>query len=71
MMRTLFFCSMLLFQVTFYHSQKPHQNLHKKDSIEFYSYFDKAYQLRSSKPDSAFYWVNKALEVAQKLANKE
>lgn len=71
MMRTLFFCSMLLFQVTFYHSQKLHQNLHKKDSIEFYSYFDKAYQLRSSKPDSAFYWVNKALEVAQKLANKE
>ena len=43
----------------------------KKDSAEFQYYFDKAYKLRSVNVDSAFYWIDNALEVAKKLDHKE
>lgn len=42
-----------------------------KDSTEFYQSYNKAYKLRNAQPDSAFYWIDAALEIAQSTGKKE
>lgn len=64
-MRTFFFSALFLFFNFNYFSQS------KSDSLEFQKYFDKAYQLRNINPDSAFFWIDKTLEVALLSGKKE
>lgn len=42
-----------------------------KDSADFFYYFDNAYQLRNRNPDSSFYWIEKALEIAKSTGKRE
>lgn len=49
----------------------PMSSQNKKDSIEFNGAFDRAYSLRNIYPDSAFYWLDKAFEIAQESGKKE
>ncbi len=41
------------------------------DSIQYYRCYDYAYKLRNNNVDSAFYWINEALSIAQLSANPE
>lgn len=67
MMRTLFFSAVLMFGFCFIHSQ----NKDKEDSIRFYAVYQKAYNTRNTKPDSALLLLDKAMEAAVLSANKE
>lgn len=64
-MRTLFFS--VLIQIALH----PAFSQNKNDSIEFQSYYEKAYRLRTIHTDSAFYWIEKSQETAQRTGKKE
>lgn len=59
-----FYCFLVLFYTYF-----PSQT--KDDSLKFFYYFDNAYKLRNINPDSAFYWINNAFEIAKSTGKKE
>lgn len=63
-MHTLFF-SVAIMVFLFIHSQN------KEDSIQFYMYYQKAYDIRNIRPDSALLLLDKAMEVAVLSTNKE
>ena len=42
-----------------------------KDSIEFYLRYNRAYKIRNTQPDSAFYWIDRALEIAKSAGKRE
>ncbi|GIV27671.1 MAG: hypothetical protein KatS3mg027_1485 [Bacteroidia bacterium] len=65
-MRTLIFVTLYL--VVSSHIFSQHNN---SDSTEFYICYDYAYKLRNTNVDSAFFWINKALEISQLTANSE
>ncbi len=49
----------------------PLYSQNKTDSLRFFHYFDIAYKLRNINPDSAFYWINKASEIAISTGERE
>lgn len=66
-MRSLFFSVVLIFCFCLIYSQ----NKDKEDSIRFYAVYQKAYDIRNAKPDSALLLLDKAMEAAVLSANKE
>lgn len=56
-MRTLFFCTLTCGTLSLMHSQT------KQDSLKFFEYYNKAYKLRNSHPDSALYWIEQCVQL--------